>query len=217
MKPLIVTVASVLLLYGASPSAAQNRTPLARGDISGTAGWLAVSTPELDTYNDWHGQGLFTAGAGWYWTDHLKTDVEIGATTTTRTYVTVPIEIAGQRQFVSSNVDFNSTRLALIQRYQFGRNQWFHPSLGAGIDIVHERYSQRDEPIFVYDQFGRQSVVVRNAIDHAATDETGARALVVGGFKGYLTRRAFFLSDMRVAFTSRPEDILLRVGFGVDF
>ena len=217
MKPLPATVATVLLLCTASAAAAQNRAPLARGDVAGTAGWLVIDTRELDTYSDWHGQGLFTAGAGWYWTDHLKTDVEIGASTTTQTYVTVPIDFAGQRQFVSSLIRFNSTRVALIQRYQFGRNQWFHPSLGAGVDIVREHYSQRDEPIFVYDQIARQSVTIRAAIDRAGEDRTEAHALAVGGFKAYFTRRTFFLGDMRFAFTSRPEDVLLRVGLGVDF
>jgi hypothetical protein len=217
MKPSMSLAAAVLILWTATLAAAQDRTPLARGDVSGTAGWLAVNTTGLESYNDWHGQGLFTAAAGWYWTDHLKTDVEIGASTATQTYGAVPIDIDGQRHFVSSLIRFSSTRVALIQRYQFGRNQWFHPSLGAGVDIVRTSFSQREEPVLVYDQVTRQNHLLRQPIEHADRDDTEARALVVGGFKAYLTPRTFFLGDMRVAFASRPEDILLRVGFGVDF
>jgi hypothetical protein len=217
MRPLTPVAAAILLLWSACPAAAQDRKPLARGDVAGTAGWMAVNTTELGSYNNWDGQGFFTVGAGWYWTDHLKTDVEIGASTTTQTYRSTPIDIGGQRQFVSSLIRFSSTRVAMIQRYQFGRNQWFHPSLGAGIDVVRESYSQRDEPIFAYDQITRQGRLVRDGVQHTDEEETDARALVVGGFKAYLTPRTFFIGDMRVAFASRPEDVLLRVGFGVDF
>ena len=209
--------AAVLLLWTANPAPAQDRTPLARGDVAGTAGWLAVNKSEFDSYNDWHGEGLFTVGSGWYWTDNLKTDVEIGASTETRTYGAAEVEIGGQRHIAPSTIRFRSTRLALIQRYQFGRNEWFHPSLGAGVDVVRERYSRREEPIFFYDQVTRQSRLLRDALEHGDESETEARALVVGGFKAYLTQRTFFLGDLRVTFASRAEDTLLRFGFGVDF
>ena len=50
-------------------------------------------------------------------------------------------------------------------------------------------------------------------LDH----QPASAALVVGGFKAYLTPRTFFNGDMRVTFASRAEDILFRIGFGVDF
>ena len=214
---MIATAAAVLVLWSASPASAQDRRLLARGDVAGTAGWIAVNKTAIDTYNDWHGQGFFTLGAGWYWTNHLKTDVEIAATTATETYGATAVYIGGQRQFAPSFIRFSSKRVALIQRYQFGRNQWFHPSLGAGVDIVRESYSRREDPIFVYDQITRQSRLLREAIQHADEDDTEARALLVGGFKAYLTPRTFFLGDMRVTFASRAEDVLVRIGFGVDF
>jgi hypothetical protein len=217
MKALIPSAAAVLFLWTASPGAAQDRSPLARGDVSGTAGWIAVNTTEFESYNDWHGQGLFTFGAGWYWTDHLKTDVEIGTSTETQTYGAFPVDIGGQRHFVTSAIRFSSTRVALLQRYQFGRNQWFHPSVGAGVDIVRESYSRREEPIYVYDQVARQNRLLREPIPYGDEHETALRALIVGGFKGYVTPRTFFLGDMRVTFAARAEDILFRVGFGVDF
>ena len=217
MKPLIAAVAVTLLLADLSPAAAQGRQPLTRGDVSGTAGWLGVNTTEFDSYNNWHGQALFTVGAGWYWTDHLKTDIEFGASTTSQIYSAVTVDIAGRPTYVSSLIRFRSSRVAVLQRYQFGRNQWFHPSVGAGVDIVHRRSSQRDEPVYGYDPFTRQNGVLRQPLERSIGGETDVRAAAIGGFKAYITPRAFFLSDMRVTFTSRPEDVLLRVGFGVDF
>lgn len=217
MRALIPAGAAILLLWTTSPASAQNRTPLARGDVTGTAGWIAVNTTETESYNNWHGQGFFTAGAGWYWTDHLKTDLEVAASTTSETYSAIQIDINGQQQYLPTRLRFGSTRVALIQRYQFGRNQWFHPSLGAGVDIVRERYSRRDEPVFGYDQTTRQSRLLREAIEHGLEHEVVARALVVGGFKAYVTPRTFFLADMRITFASWPEDVLFRTGFGVDF
>ena len=217
MKPLIPAATAALLLWTATPAPAQDRKPLVRGDAAATAGWLAVNKTEFDSYNDWHGQGLFTIGAGWYWTDHLKTEVEFGATTETRTYGSADVFIGGQRYIAPAIIEFSSNRVALIQRYQFFRNEWFHPSIGAGVDIVSEKYSSREESVYFYDQVTKQSRVLRDAVERDDENETEVRAVVAGGFKAYLTQRTFFLGDMRVTFASRAEDTLLRFGFGVDF
>ena len=220
MTPLLAVTGAVLVLSVAGAAAAQDRPPLTRGDVAGTVGWTAVDTTEIGSYSSyapWHGQGLFTAGVGWYWTDHLKTDVEIGATTTTQIYGSIPLEIAGLRQYVPSQIGLSSTRVAVVQRYQFGRNQWFHPSVGAGVDLVRQRITRREDAVFVYDQITRQGRLVRETIQHAAEEDFGARALLIAGFKGYFTPRTFLLGDMRVTFASRPHDVLLRLGIGVDF
>jgi hypothetical protein len=217
MKALTSLAAALLLALAAAPATAQDRTPLARADVAATAGLLTINKTEFDSYNRRHGEAFFTLGAGWYWTDHLKTDVEIGASTETRTYRAVPIDIGGQQQIAATSVRFHSNRVALVQHYQFRRNEWFHPSVGGGIDVVRERYSLTDEPIYFYDQATRQSRVLRDAVAHGDEDEVTVRALATSGFKAYVSPRSFFLGDLRVTFTSRAEDILLRFGFGVDF
>lgn len=217
MKALIRIAAAALLLSGAGPAAAQDRKPLARGDVAATAGLLTINKTEFDSYNDWHGEAFFTVGAGWYWTDHHKTDVEIGTSTEARTYAAVPINVGGQQHVATSLIKFHSSRVALVQRYQFRRNEWFHPSLGVGVDVVRERYSLSEDPIYFYDQVTRQSRLLRDAITHAAENDLDVRALAIGGFKAYLSPRAFFLTDLRVTFASRVEDTLVRFGFGVDF
>lgn len=217
MKLFMPLAAAALLLWNARAASAQHATLLARGDVTATAGRLAVNVANLDSYDDWHGQGLFTAGAGWYWTDHLKTDVEIGGTTKARTYAATPVVIGGQPHVASSQITFSSKRLALLQRYQFGRNEWFHPNVGAGLEVVSRSKSVRQDPVWVYDQVTRQSRLLIPAVQQERQKDAEARALAVAGFKAYVTRRAFFLGDFRVAFTDRPEDALLRFGVGVDF
>ena len=217
MKASISLAAAVLVVSSASPAPAQDGNRLARGDISATAGRLIVNIAEFDSYDDWRGQGVFTAGVGWYWTDHLKTEVEIGASTNARTYGAVPIAIGGQQYIAPTEIRFSSTRIALLQRYQFGRNEWFHPSLGAGLDLVSRSHRLRQDPIHVYDPVTRQSRQLRSAVPGNRQRDTEVRALAVGGFKAYLTPRSFVLADMRVTFAGRPDDVLLRVGLGVDF
>jgi hypothetical protein len=41
--------------------------------------------------------------------------------------------------------------------------------------------------------------------------------LAAAGLKGYVQRRLFIISDVRIAFGARLEEALVRVGFGVDF
>ena len=217
MKPSILLAAAVLLVPSVSAAVAQDGSRLARGDVSVTAGRLTVDTSEFDSYDHWRGQGLFTAGVGWYWTDHLKSEVEIGASTKARTYGAVPVVIAGQPYVASSEMSFSSTRLTLLQRYQFGRNEWFHPNVAAGLDLVSRSQSLRQDPIHVYDPATRQNRVLRSGGRRDLRRETEVRAVALGGFKAYLTPRSFVLADIRTTFAARPEDVLMRVGFGVDF
>lgn len=62
---------------------AQSAPPLVRGDLAGSAGWL-VAGKDLSIGaggKDWHTSAFGAASAGWYWTDHLKTEMDVGAGT----------------------------------------------------------------------------------------------------------------------------------------
>ena len=40
---------------------------------------------------------------------------------------------------------------------------------------------------------------------------------MASGLKAYMTERTFFRSDVRMTFRGGPDEVLLRVGFGIDF
>lgn len=202
----------------ASARQADPHRRLARGDVTGVLGWFNLNKSELDSHNDWLGRSVFGgAGAGWYWTDHLKAALEFGATSHVEIYTATPVRIAGTQVFLPTSFTFTTRRVTLGQLYQFGRNEWFHPFAGGGLDVVWERTKRVDEYGYYFDPVLRQSQLVRDRVDHQETTDVEPRAFLSSGFKAYLSRRAFFLLDGRVTFARRPEEILIRIGFGSDF
>jgi hypothetical protein len=208
----------VLVLLSGTPAEAQGRPgSLVRGDVSGTIGWVSVNKGELDSYEDWHsivsGDGAF----GWYWTDHLRTEVYAGATRKFDVYTAGPVTPGGVVLASPSEHTFASRRVGIRQQYQFGRNQWFHPSVGAGFEVLVERSSRLDVAVYAFDPVTRQSRFVRGAVEHPERTAVEVHALLSTGFKAYMHERVYFLMDGRVTFTDRPEQVTLGFGLGVDF
>jgi opacity protein-like surface antigen len=219
MKGMTVAIAALLLIAGHHPVWAQQPASprLMHGDVSGTVGWVDVNRAEFETYNNWRSQGAFGLGLGWYWTNHVKTEIDVAATTDTTVYSSVPVNVAGQPLFTSSRTTFSTRRLGITHRYQAGDNDWVHPFVGAGLELVREEISRRDDRLFAFDPVTRQSRLVRDEIRHADRAELTARAVLSAGLKAYASRRAFFLTDVRVGIRRRAEDVQWRVGAGVDF
>ena len=222
MKRLTVFLAASLLLAAAPPLLAQDEPApprLMRGDISGTVSWVTINKSDVRSYNDWHSQFGVSGGAGWYWTDHHKTQVEFAATTAASVYSSEPFVVGPQQQtFVTTVRSYESQRVSLTQLYQFRRNEWVHPFLGAGLDIVREQSSGRDDPIFWYDPIVRQSRLARDSVGYGTQSEIAARAVLTAGVKAYFSRKVFALTDLRVSIGGqRTEDVQWRVGLGADF
>lgn len=205
-------------LFAASPAFGQASPGLPKFDASGYVGWLAA---EDDTGRAARGRGwgdsLFGAlGAGWYWTAHLKLEVDVGAGTAATAYRLEPVLIDRVQAYQASESTFSRRTLGVSQQYQYGRNAWFHPYIGAGLHVTWERRSTRYQPLVVYDGTAPGHVVREAYVDGPGTNTT-LRPFVATGFKGYVTPRVFFRSDLRLAFRHGLEESLLRAGFGVDF
>lgn len=213
MKGFLAAV--VLVLAGVTPAFAQG--PLMRGDVSASLGWLTADTEDYDYYDDWYSSLLGELGVGWYWSNHAKLEISGGATKERSVYGSVAVEQNGQRHYGPSRQQFSTRRMSIAQLYQMGDNQWFHPYVGAGIDVVWERTSRRDEAIFTYDINARQNRLLRGPVDFPPDTDVTVVPTASAGFKAYLTPRGFFRSDLRVSFSGGPNEVALRFGFGVDF
>jgi hypothetical protein len=215
MKALVLTPFFILLagttVPGQSPS---NR--LVRADVSASVGWTNVNKGRLEPYDDWHSVVSGDVAVGWYWTDHLRTDVYAGATDDFTVFTINPATVGGP-QPSSSQHRFAFRRAGVSQQYQFGRNQWFHPFVGAGVELLAERSSRIDSAIYSYDPVIRLSRLERPAVEHPERTDVRLHGLVSTGFKAYLDGRVYFLMDGRVTFTDRPEQVTVRMGLGVDF
>jgi outer membrane protein W len=202
----------------AGPAAAQTDPPVIRGDVAASVGWLAVNTAPSTPYDDtdWADSFLGAVSAGWHWTDNLKTELDLGASTDVTAYRTDPVTIGGRPTYQTTRTTSSRRTVGLAQQYQFFHNVWFHPHVGAGATVSWERTVSHGNPIFIYDvdrgaQFGASSTAERTRTTVAV------RPFVASGFKAYMSDRVFFRSDIRVAFRGGPDDVLMRVGIGVDF
>jgi hypothetical protein len=189
---------------------------LARADAWAGLGWHHARVAEDGEYDDWYHRSLSgTAGAAWYWTDHLRTEIDIGATSRGELFVFEPLVINGQQTGRYGFVTHRTRALGLTQHYQFFRNAWFHPYVGGGLDVLQQTTDERIEPIELFDPIGRGRI--SEPAHEESSHEVLLRPAASVGFKAYLSPRAYFRSDVRIGFRSRVDDVIVRFGFGVDF
>src|SRR6478672_7700054 len=149
MKPLLAFVTA--LLVGCSSAGAQDLAtgPLSRGDLHFVLGWQNLHKGGVETGNDWINGILFGGiGAGWYWTDHLKTQVDFGGGTRGHQFRYTPDFSTNGQAPQFSELSVRQDSLAIAQHYQFFHNQWFHPHVGAGVDFARETTTEVYQPIF---------------------------------------------------------------------
>ena len=209
------------MLPMAMPVLAQPATPpqpVTRADVTGVVSWLAVEKDSLGPFNDdrWHHTIFGAAGAGWYWNDHLKTEVDLGVGRQSRHYGGRQTIVGGLPTFISTESTFSRRILGVSQQYQFDRNAWFHPHVAAGADITWERTIDVTGPIVIFDSRGQSQIVQPEQREDPRT-EVRVRPFLATGFKAYITPRGFFRSDVRVGFRGGIDEVLVRFGFGIDF
>ena len=222
MKGLPFAIATCVVFCSVASASAQTTilpppsTP--RPDLTGTIGWLSVNKSELTHYDDWYNRSAQAAAIfGWYWTPHLKTEVEGSVSTEAELHGAREDFINGLRFLTASEYAFSTRRITVSGQYQFGENAWFHPHAATGIDINWEKVRRLDRDVYVYDPVARVTRLVERAVDHPAEIDTHVRPFIAAGFKGYFTQRGFVRSDLRVVFAKRVEEAILRFGFGFDF
>jgi len=217
MRTFLIAVAAAS--WFCSSAAAQTPTPLPRADAHAVIGWQNLhKEPGFDHYNDWLNNIFYGgAGAGWYWTDNLKTQIDFGAGTTDDQYRFRQFAVNGTQTYESSRLSVRQSALTVQQQYQFFRNQWFHPHVGVGVELARETTTERYDPISVFDNVTRTSRTIEPARTEGPDHRFIARGVGEVRFKAYMTRKAFFTTDMRLMFRNGIDQVLFRFGVGVDF
>jgi hypothetical protein len=205
-------VAAVMLL----PHLVQAQTPdPPKLDTSGTVGWFANDRelPDGQFYDDdTQHRWVFGGDVGWYWTEHLKSEVGLSATTTGSSFVLVPINPPHDRAYPYASGQRRTREVRVVgqQIYQFGHNAWVHPYVGAGVAVLWETSRlEFDGPPFA---------IPGGPLPPSESAETSTRVkpVVSAGLKAYVLPRAFLRGDLLLSPWTTSRDITLRVGMGVD-
>jgi outer membrane protein W len=126
--------------------------------------------------------------------------------------VLVPIVTPTPREypFTSGRRRSRETRIVAQQIYQFGRNAWVHPYVGAGVALLWETSRvEVDQPPYAYPG-------PPVSLPGHTEAETRVKPVVSAGLKAYISPRAFFRSDILVSPWTTSRDITVRAGLGVD-
>ena len=127
-----------LLICGVTPAWAAAQTApaaLPGNDTIVSIGW-AGAEHEIHDQRRWDGALLAGLSGGHYWTDHLKTEVEASWSGPRKQEVYETIERQGGYTYALSEYRAHDIRIGVSQVYQFGRNEWVHPYVGIGADVV---------------------------------------------------------------------------------
>ena len=214
MRFTIAVLASLMF-----PTWGTAQVPLPRNDSVLSIGWAGSESPP-DEYDRWQGSLFASVSGGHHWTDHFKTDIEAGWTSRTDGETYDDVIVGGVETYATSHFRVRDLRLAISQSYQFGRNQWVHPYVGAGADIIH-RQSVLDRPIqsrFASGPLsGRSPVSVTVPALHESDTKVLVRPFLKAGVKMYASERTFFVTELKFGFAPDLDHALWKLGMGFDF
>jgi hypothetical protein len=191
-----------------------------RWDASGDIGWLSSNKSEIGPdWDDWSDNVVGSALVGRYLADHLKAEVRLSAASASRLFEEQRVVVPGEPfpVFRLREHHFQKTSVAAGAHYQFFENQWFHPNLGGGVEVVRESDRQYTPPWQAPIRLPGQPAIVLPEIANRTAVSWSARPFAAAGFKWYAGERAFTRVDVRVSFDRRGvADASWTAGIGVD-
>ena len=197
-------------------TAAQTAVTLPANDAALSLGWAGADHDVRDQRH-WQGNLLVGFSTGHYWTDHLKTEVGASWSGSRNHQVYENIERQGGYTYAISDYRAADVRAGVTQLYQFGRNQWVHPYLGVGADVVRRASSLERLPqsrtVFLQN---RNVPVEVGAVSERRTF-VFAQAVLKTGLKMYVTERTFFSTELKFGLRRDVDHLVWKIGSGIDF
>jgi len=187
-----------------------------RWDAYGHLTWLGRHVHQ--PFDPWYEVATGGATVGYYWTSHLKAELDVSTSTQGQTYWVEPVPpFPGVSSFVTSDHEFRLTTVSAALNAQFFENTWFHPFVGAGIELTREREHIERTTSIVIPRDPRVPPAISPPQVETKTRYVG-RPFVGAGFKVYVSERAFSRTDLRTSWSSDGLTTLAwRNGIGFDF
>jgi hypothetical protein len=184
--------APAVTLLAAAPS---------RWDAAAHVTWLGERrTGQPFQWDRWINVASGGGTIGYYWTSHLKTELDVSTSTEDEIYSFEPIALPGTNTLLPLQRDhaFRVTTASLGVVGQFYENTWFHPFVSAGLEFVHQHeHVETTVPVLPPRGISPPIVTVPETIVRLS-----ARPYAAAGFKVYVSERAFFRSDIRTSWSS---------------
>lgn len=213
MRNIIMVLALVML-----PASSNAQPELPRNDVAVSTGWSGAAY-DAQEYDNWRGSLLFGVSGGHYWTDHFKIEIEAAWNTRTNSDIYQELTLNGSQTYALANYRVGDVRLSLGQSYQFGRNDWVHPFIGAGADII-RRDTVFNRPAQTRPTYRSPSHRPIDVLVPAAQEQEMlilVRPFVKTGLKMYASDRAFFSTELKLGFAPDLDHAVWKLGVGFDF
>jgi opacity protein-like surface antigen len=208
-----------VLICGVTPAWAAAQTApatLPGNDTIISLGW-AGADHDIHDQRRWHGSLLVGLSGGHYWTDHLKTEVEASWNSPREREIYETIERQGGYTYALSDYRGYDIRVGVVQLYQFGRNEWVHPYLGVGADVVRREASVERLPQSRTVFLQNRNIPVNIPAASERTTTVFAHAVFKTGLKMYVSEKAFFNTEVKFGVRRDVDHLVWKIGMGVDF
>jgi opacity protein-like surface antigen len=209
-----------VLLFGAAANAiAQQPTPTPKWEASGSVGLVEARPGDNQAgWDNWYAQGRYAAAIGYYWTPHLKTELEYALSGEGARYVQEYVRVGGTSYPYSFESFHRLQQTSLRMTWQFRDNAWLHPYLSAGIVVDAERQTNYVPPQYLPPGSQSNEFLLRGSLlTPANTVKWRSGVAVGGGAKFYMSTHAFFNAAALATISKPASTISLIAGFGVDF
>lgn len=209
-----------MLISAVTPAWAAAQTApatLPDNDITFSTGWAGAEHKIYDQRR-WHGSLLLGARVGHYWTDHLKTEVEASWDSPRTRDIYENLERQGGYTYALSDYRAHDARVGVVQLFQFGRNEWVHPYVGVGADVVRRvaQTNRLQQSRTVYLPPHRQIPIDIPAASEQKTT-VFAQAVLKTGLKMYVSEQVFFNTELKFCVRRDIDQVVWKFGLGVDF
>ena len=202
---------------GRTPAVILAPASASRWDFAAHVTWLGERLNQRMDWDRWYGVGSGGADIGYYWTPHLKVELDVATSTKGESYSYEQIPLPGSSipSFLPREHEFRVTTAAAGLNAQFFENAWVHPFIGAGIELLREReHIETAAPI----GFTRDGRPVSISPEPETRVRYAGRPFVGAGFKGYVSERVFIRTDVRTSWSSHEvASLAWRTGIGMDF
>jgi hypothetical protein len=222
-----VVVLALVLAAGVAPAAVSAQAVptdvpvLKRRDATFLVGWARDHHPDRSARYPSFDALAGAATGGYYWTDHIKVEMDVSATRAATNPGTSDYQVSPRPPIVSTSRSASwtvrTTRVSGLLVFQAFRNVRFHPFAGVGLGACWETWrGATDELVYERGSSGSPPVLVRHTRADVAPD-TRVRVSGVGvaGLKAYVSALAYVRVDVKVR--APVDGVVWRIGAGFDF